>query len=251
MSDELLTCRDVSCEFNIFLSLRNVSFSIRRGENVVIFGSEKSGADLICSVLSGMQPVGGDVLFKGRSIRGLSEAEMNRMRREVIYMQRNYGLISNMTAEENIALPLRYHSPLSSAEIDELVETIIADLHLDYCRDMRPIHLKPSEILKTAYGRAIALDPPIVLIEHPLEGQCLINTTTFLKQLKLRCENPERSVVIITYEPLRFLEFADRFLMFDYGKIVFDGDRRAMENPDNEFVRQFLGFSGDGPMQIL
>ena len=99
MSEELLTCRDVSCEFNIFLSLRNVSFSIRRGENIVIFGSEKSGADLMCSVLSGMQPVEGDVFYNGHSVRGLSEAEMNRMRQEVVYMQRNYGLISNMTSE--------------------------------------------------------------------------------------------------------------------------------------------------------
>ena len=251
MSDELITCRDVSCEFNIFLSLKNISFSIRPGENVVFFGSEKSGADLLCSVMSGVQPFTGELLYRNRSVRNLPEKEMNRIRCEVVYMQRNYGLISNMTAEENIALPLRYHSPLPSSEIDELVETIISDLHLDYCRDMRPIHLKPSEILKVAYGRAIALDPPLVLIEHPLEGQCLINTTTFLKQLLRRCSDPDRSVVIVTYEPLRFLEFADRFIMFDYGKIVFDGDRRAMENPENEFARQFLGFSGDGPMQIL
>jgi ABC-type transporter Mla maintaining outer membrane lipid asymmetry ATPase subunit MlaF len=57
-------------------------------------------------------------------------------------------------------------------------------------------------------------------------------------------------VVIITYEPMRFVEFSERFMMFDYGKIVFDGPREMMSNPSHEFVRQFLGFSGDGPMQI-
>jgi phospholipid/cholesterol/gamma-HCH transport system ATP-binding protein len=251
MPDQLITCRDLSCEFSLFLSLRSLCFSLSTGENAVIFGSENSGTDLICSVLTGMQSFTGEILYRNRSIRDLPDEERNRMRREVVYMQRSYGLISNMTVEENIALPLRYHSPLSSSQIDELVDSIITDLNLDYCRDMRPIHLKPSEILNASYGRAIALDPPLLLIEHPLEGQCLINTMTFLKNLLARCSDPGRSVVIVTYEPLRFLDFAQRFIMLDYGKIVFDGDRRAMENPDNEFARQFLGFSGDGPMQIL
>lgn len=251
MQDELISCRNLSCEFNLFLSLKNLTFSLSPGENAVIFGAENSGIDLLCSVISGVQPFTGDLFYRGRNTVDIPAEERTRLRRDVVYMQRNFGLISNMTVEENIALPLRYHSPLSSREIDDHVESIIADLHLDYCRDMRPIHLKPSELLKAAYGRAIALDPPLLLVEHPLEGQCLINTKTFIEQLLSRCGDPDRSVVIVTYEPLRFLEFADRFIMLDYGKIVFDGDRSRMENPDNEFARQFLGFSGDGPMQIL
>jgi phospholipid/cholesterol/gamma-HCH transport system ATP-binding protein len=251
MQSDFLRCSGVACEFNISLYLRGLTFSLARGDNAVIFGTENSGIDLLGSVITGMQPFTGDLSYCGASIRDVSERDKNQIRREVAYMEGGYGLISNMTAEENIALPLRYHSELSSDDIDRRVETLIEDLHLDYSRDMRPINLKPSELLKTAYARAIALDPPLLLIEHPLEGQCFINTTTFMKNLLLRCRDPERSVVIITYEPLQFLDFSNRFIMLDYGKIVFDGDREGMQNPDNEFACQFLGFSGDGPMQIL
>jgi len=246
----LLEFNNVSCEFNLFSSLKNVSFSLDRGENMVIFGTENSGIDGICSVISGLHSYEGKILFKGNNVSDLGHNALNKMRRENVFMQRDYGLISNMSVEENIALPLRYHTDMNASEVDERMDALIDDLHLDYCRDMRPMHLKPSEILKTSYARSIILDPELLLVEHPLEGQCLINTITYLKNLKRRCLLPDRSVIIVTYEPMRFVEFSDRFMMFDYGKIVFDGPREMMSNPEHEFVRQFLGFSGDGPMEI-
>lgn len=248
--ERLLEFDNVSCEFNLFSALKGVSFSIAPGESLVIFGTENSGIDGICSVISGLHDYKGRILIEGKDLCEHDLDEMNRLRRDVVYMQGDYGLISNMTVEENIALPLRYHSKLRSSEIEEKVDGLIDVLHLDYCRDMRPVHLKPSEILKTSYARCIVLDPKLLLVEHPLEGQCLLNTLTFLKNLKKRCLDPACSVVIVTYEPMRFVEFSDRFMMFDYGKIVFDGPREMMSNPSHEFVSQFLGFSGDGPMQI-
>jgi len=251
MAEEFLSISGLTCDFTIYSSLKGISFSLARGENLVIFGTENSGVDGICSVIAGLHPYQGEISFMGRRMSELSPEEMNHTRRDLVYMQRNYGLISNMTVEENIALPLRYHTDLTADEIDTRVDGLIEDLHLDYCRDMRPIHLKPSEVMKTSYCRSVGLDPALLLIEHPLEGQCLINTLTFLKNLKKRCSDPNNSVVIITYEPLRFIEFAQRFIMLDYGKIVFDGGVDVMQNPSNEFAQQYLGFSGDGPMQIL
>jgi phospholipid/cholesterol/gamma-HCH transport system ATP-binding protein len=247
----MLYIDSVKCEFNIFSALKGITFSLAQGENAVIFGTENSGIDGLCSVIAGAKPFEGSITFQGLSISTLNENEKNQLRKKIVYMQKNFGLISNMTVEENIALPLRYHSSISSSEIDVLVENLIEEMHLDYCQDMRPIFLKPSEMLKTTYARSISLDPDLLLIEHPLEGQCLLNTITFLKNMKQRCENKTKSVIIITYEPLRFIDFSDRFIMIDYGKIVFDGGRDMMLNPEHDFVRQFLGFSGDGPMQIL
>ena len=166
-------------------ALRGVSLQIDAGEFVAIMGASGSGKSTLLNCVSTIDSAtSGHVFVRGVDVTSMRAGELARFRREQLgFIFQDSNLLDTLTARENIALPLRYHSPLSSAEIDELVETIIADLHLDYCRDMRPIHLKPSEILKTAYGRAIALDPSLVLIEHPLEGQCLINTATFLKQL--------------------------------------------------------------------
>jgi len=251
VTQEFFFLDNVSCEFNIFSSLKGITLRLEKGENVIIFGTENSGIDGFCSVISGIGGYAGRILFNGHDLKELNHIEMNHLRREVVYLQRNHGLISNMTAEENIALPLRYHTKLTADEIDARVNELIEEMHLDYCRDMRPLYLKPSELLKTAYARSIALNPDLLLIEHPLEGQCLINTITFLKGLKKRCVDEHHSVIIVTYEPLRFVELADRFIMFDYGKIVFDGTREMMLNPEHDFVKQFLGFSGDGPMHIL
>jgi phospholipid/cholesterol/gamma-HCH transport system ATP-binding protein len=248
---QFLAFEKVRCEFNLYSALRGISFALGKGENLVIFGTENSGIDGICSIIAGIQKHEGDVVFQGMKVHEMNHGELNKMRREIVYLQRNYGLLSNMTVEENIALPLRYHSKLATDTIEESVNKLIDELHLDYCRDMRPMHLKPSEILKASYARSLILDPDLILVEHPLEGQCLLNTITFIKNLKKRCESADRSILIVTYEPLRFLDFADRFIMIDYGKIVFDGPREKVLNPNNEFVQQFLSISGDGPMQIL
>lgn len=247
----LLEVENLSCEFNIFSSLRSISFSIEKGENLVVFGTENSGIDHLCTVLTGFHPYSGKICFNGSNLEEMSKAESDKMRREFVYMQGEYGLLSNMSVEENISLPLRYHTRLTEKEIEELVDTLVEELHLDYCRDMRPMNLKPSELLKTSYARSIALDPLLLLIEHPLESQCLLNTITFLGSLRNRCRNHDRSIVITTYEPLRFIDLSNRFIMIDYGKIVFDGTREMMIHPDHEFVRQFIEFSGAGPMHIL
>jgi phospholipid/cholesterol/gamma-HCH transport system ATP-binding protein len=246
----MLDFLNIACEFNISSSLKGISFSLQRGENAVIFGTENSGIDGICSLIAGVHPYSGNLAFMGSQISRMDEREKNILRKNVAFMQKNFGLISNMSVEENIALPLRYHSNLSSSQIQERVDTLIDELHLEYSRDMRPMNLKPSENLKTAYARSISLDPDLLLMEHPLEGQCLLNTITFLKHLKKRCLDKSKSVIIVTYEPMHFSDLANRYIMLDYGKIVFDGGKEMMENPTDDFVRQFLDLSGAGPMEI-
>jgi len=239
-----LSNRDVSC--------RDISLSLHTGEILVVFGPEKSGAELICPIIIGMEEsFEGDVLFKGESIKGLDYLGRLNYRKSLGYLQKNYGLISNMTVEENIALPLKYHSRLSSAEIKSVVDGFIAELNLEHCRSRRPVDLDNAEVLKTAYARAIALEPELLLIEHALEGQCLLNSQVFMASLRKRSASPERSVIIFTYEPERFFDFSTRFVMLYEGAIVFSGTRDDFLAMENDYLQQYMKSSVQGPMRIL
>lgn len=251
-SQNLLTLENVSFDQGRGKILRDISFSVKQGENIVIFGPEESGVHILCPVISGMEPgFNGEIYYKGKPIKNFDYIENHQYRKDLGYLQNNYGLINNMTVEENISLPLKYHSNLSTGEIRELVDHYINELHLNHCRNYRPVNLLRSEILKTAFIRSISLEPDILLVENALEGQCQINVQTFLDVLKKECLDKGTSAIIITYYPRLFADYSDRFAMLYNGEIVFTGNREDLFSSGNKYLQQFLNSSIEGPMEIL
>ncbi len=247
---QLIEVRNVTVKGGV-QNLYNVSFNLCLGEDVVIFGAENSGIDYICPLLAhAIEDYEGEILYKGQSVKTMDFVEVHNFRKIFGYLQRGYALISNMTVYENIALPLRYHTDLSDSEIHELVDSLIVYLHLSHCRDLRPVMLTQSEMLRTAFARAIALDPDMLLVEHPLEGQCLWNAQIFLQALQNRAFAPNKTVIVVTYQPLVYINIATRFIMFHEGKMVFDGSKEEFENCHNEYVEQYINVLPYGPMTL-
>lgn len=231
--------------------LHNISFTLCLGEDVVFFGAEDSGIDLICPLLAhAREEYSGKILYKGQHIKDMDFVDVHNFRKIFGYLQRGYALISNMTVYENIALPLRYHTDLNDREIHEIVDSMIVYLHLSHCKDLRPVMLTQSEMLRTAFARAITLDPDMLLIEHPLEGQCLWNAQIFLQALQNRAFAPSKTVIVVTYQPLVYIDIATRFIMLHEGSIVFDGTKQEFEAFDNEYVEQFVEILPYGPMTL-
>jgi phospholipid/cholesterol/gamma-HCH transport system ATP-binding protein len=240
---------------NIFLNSGlneslNISFSLKRGENAVFFGPENSGVNIICPLAAGLiQGYSGDIFFDGKSIKSLDYIETHDFRTRLGYLQKDYGLISNMTVFENILLPLKYHSELSSAEIENIVNEQIMEMNLSHCKNLRPVKLTGSEKLKTAFLRSIMLDPDLILVEHSLEGQCIFNAQTFLKSLKKESATKAKSVIFVTYNPKLFIGIAERYIMLYNGRIVFEGSLEDFLLSDNQYLRQYFELA-DGPMKI-
>ncbi len=252
MGFELLRLDNVSYISEDVDSLIDLSFQLYRGENIVIFGPENSGVNLVSTLIAGLiDSFEGDIYYKGRSIKDFDYNAMLNYRKDLGYIQSNYGLINNMNVVENISLPLKYHSRLVSHEIDEVVNKFVRELNLDHCTNLRPVDLLRSEALKASYARAVALDPDLLILEHALEGQCLLNVQTLLESVKKRSIALDRSIIFITYEPDRFLEFSDRFMMLHHGNVVFDGTRADFMKAENRYLSQYLKSSITGPMKIL
>ncbi len=143
--EELLRVESICFTDGSGATCRDVSFSLARGENLVIFGPEGSGAEVVCPLIAGtVISFEGDIFFKGRSVESYDYFERHTYRKELGYLQRSYGLINNMSAEENIALPLRYHSRMTSTEIDAHIDRLINELGLGHCRGLRPVALSGS-----------------------------------------------------------------------------------------------------------
>jgi len=249
---ECLKFDDVSCQGDNSISLVDFSFTLLEGENLVIFGPENSGISLICPLIAGARTdFEGSILYRGSSVKDFDFLAMHNYRTRLGYLQAGYGLINNMSVAENISLPLKYHSSLTVNEVETRVTELITELRLDHCKNLRPVDLLKSETLKTAYARAIALDPDLILLEHALETQCLINAQTYLTSLRKRTFCQGCAVVVVTYEPERYADFADTFIMLYMGNKVFHGDRGAFLEQKNPYLKQYMQASLHGPMRIL
>lgn len=246
-----LSVRNISYMMDIHSALRGMSFDLKQGENIVFFGLENSGIDKICPIIAcAYDDFDGDIIFKGKDVKNASYLDKNIIRREMVYLQRGYGLITNMTVFDNIALPLRYHSSITADEIDDRVNSLIDEMGIDLVRDMRPTDIHQSERLKTAYARAVALNPDLLLAEHPLEAQCVLNVMTVMRSLKKWADSPEKSAIIVAYNPAVFSDIGNRFVMLYRGEVVFDGGRDEFLSTDNPYVVQYMTYSPVGPMMV-
>jgi cationic antimicrobial peptide transport system ATP-binding protein len=123
MGEVIMSMRDVHFQHNLFASLRGLTLEIEEGQGIVVFGMETSGVDVVCHVLSGLEKrYEGSVCYKGCDVLHSGFREQQETRRDMVYVERHYGLMHNMTVLENIMLPLTYHAALSRDEIETLAE---------------------------------------------------------------------------------------------------------------------------------
>jgi putative ABC transport system ATP-binding protein len=232
--------------------LENVSFSVALGENALFFGVEGSGLKTLAPLILDLEEsYEGDIRYKGTVIRGLDYLAKLRHKNEIGFLHGDYGLISNLTVEQNIALRLEYFSDYSPEEIREITGRLMRELHIDEKWKARPIDLTSSQILRTAYGRAAVNNPDLLIMEHALEGHSALDLRSFMDVLGARTSSPEKSVVFITFDPEKFVDFTDTFHMLYKGRIVFSGTRREFLESDNPYLVQFRNVSAQGPMEIL
>lgn len=232
--------------------LRDISIKLYSGENVLFFGPEGSGLDLLFPAMMGfVDDYSGDILFSDESIRDLDYTGKHNHKKNFGYLHGDYGLMSNMSVRQNISLPLEYHSRMTGHEIRQHVNTLIDDLNLDHCKNLRPVDLTRSEILRTAYARSIAMDPQVLLIEHPLEGQSPMNAQSFLVHLRQRASDKTKTHLFIAYEPEKYLDLVDRFIMLFNGRIVFQGASEQYMSSNDPYLAQYREKSQTGPMAIL
>ncbi len=252
MEDLIIDVQNVTYTSNGIKLLDNISFKLKRGDNLLIFGPEGSGiTSLFDLIIRTDSTYDGDVIYQGRSLKTLDYFGQLMHKKDIGYVHGDYGLISNMTVEQNISLPLEYHSKMTAAEIKKHVGKIIYDLNLDHCRKFRPFDLTRSEMLKTTFARSIVMDPDLLYLEFAFEDQCPLNVKTMMDILIERSKLPDKSLIIITYYPWNFVDISDAFIMFFNGKSVFNGLKEDFLNSCNPYLVQYKNNSIEGPMVIL
>ena len=231
----------VSKSFGDFVVLEDVSFFVDAGETLCILGRSGVGKSVSLQMLMGfLKPDRGRVMVAGQNITGLSERELQEVRRKVTMVFQNGALFDSVTVGENVAFSLRERGGMSEDQILQVVRGLLEMVGVAGMEDLLPSDLSTGMRRSVAIARALAAQPAAVLYDEPttmvdpLMGNLLGNLIHRLKaQLHL-------TSIVVTHDT-RFAErLADRVLFLHEGKARFFGTMEAMKASRDEVLQEFF-----------
>ncbi|MFQ6044938.1 MAG: ATP-binding cassette domain-containing protein [Gemmatimonadales bacterium] len=148
-----------------------ISFDVPSHKAVLVLGSEESGVDTLASLALGLTRLeGGRILVHGEDVSSLAPREALAFRRRVGYLPAGDGLMQNLSLWDNIALPLRFGSDLSTRAIDGRIRIMCTLVGLSSVVHLRPAAASDEQRRRAALARALAFDPELVIMENPFDG---------------------------------------------------------------------------------
>jgi len=138
---------------------------------VCVLGDEASGVGHLGRLVLGLErPDRGRVLVLGQDLGAMPRSQALAFRRRLGYLPAGDGLLQNLSLYDNIALPLRFGSERSEADIQGRIRVILAMLRLQPVAHLRPAQVNEEDRRRAAVARALAFDPEVVILEQPFDG---------------------------------------------------------------------------------
>ena len=196
-------------------ALDSVSFSIEKGEFVVILGASGAGKTTLLNILGGMDnSTSGKYFFDNKDISKANSKELERFRREDIgFVFQFYNLMTNLTALENVSLAASIVSnPLDS-------KLVLKEVGLEKRFNNFPSQLSGGEQQRVAIARAVAKNPKLLLCDEPTGALDSKTGSSIIELLYSLCLKNKTTVIIVTHNS-SLAKVADRLIRIQDGKII-------------------------------
>jgi putative ABC transport system ATP-binding protein len=218
----LLCCRDLEKGFGATPALRGASLDVAPGEIVAVMGPSGSGKSTLLHCAAGIiSPDAGEVIYDGRPVGSLPDAERSRLRRSEFGFVFQFGrLVPELSCEENVSLPLRLsgtsRKPARAQAREWLQRLEVADL-----ASRMPSDVSGGQGQRVAVARALVTRPRVVFADEPTGALDSLNGERVMQLLTAAARETTAAVVLVTHEA-RVAAYADREV------IVRDGRTRTI-----------------------
>jgi phospholipid/cholesterol/gamma-HCH transport system ATP-binding protein len=145
-----------------------------------------------------------------------------------------------MTIEENVAFPLRRHTKLSNVERRDRVHQLLGSVGLDQDLDKMPSDISGGMRKRVGLARAIALDPTVLMFDEPTAGLDPITAAEIAKLIVKLRDTRHITSIVVTHDLHTARTIADRLIVLDGGKALFDGTFEGLDRSKDPFIAQFV-----------
>lgn len=212
--------RDLVLSFGETPALRGASFAARRGEIVAVMGPSGSGKSTLLHCLAGiLVPDSGETYFDGRRVDTMPEAERSQLRRDSFGFVFQFGqLVPELTAEENVALPLLLGGIRRNMALRE-ARSWFERLDLQGMEHHRSGEMSGGQSQRVALARSLVAQPAVLFADEPTGSLDSLNGERVMELLTTSARAQGSTVIIVTHEP-RVAAYADREVIVRDGLVT-------------------------------
>ena len=200
------------------IALNDISFEVEEGEFIAITGPSGGGKSTLLHTIAGLEkPSSGTVYFYDKDIYKMNKKDLTILRRQKIgIIYQFYNLIPTLTVEENILLPIE----LDRKKVDkEKLENILKFLNLENRKKHLPNELSGGQQQKVAIGRALMINPTIILADEPTGNLDTKSSSEIIQLLQKANKEYKQTIIMITHN-LEIAKLADRIIHIEDGKFI-------------------------------
>jgi osmoprotectant transport system ATP-binding protein len=248
MNTQELTSPEHSIEFrDVFLSVQGrvtreiisgVSLIVPHGETLVLLGRSGSGKTTLLKLINGMlAPTRGEILVQHRRT---VDWNLIRLRRGIGYVIQDVGLFPHFTVAENVGLvPTleKWQRPRMAARVEEMLHLV--GLPPGEFASRRPRELSGGQRQRVGVARALAADPPILLMDEPFGALDPVTRAEIQREFSALARRLRKTIVFVTHDLREALLLASRIVLLQAGRVVASGSPEEFPSIDHPEVRAF------------
>jgi len=237
----MIVVKGLSKYFQQTAAVQDISFEVKKGETLVLLGTSGSGKTTTLRMINRLvEPSSGQIFIDKQNALALPAEQL---RRSIGYVLQNNGLFPHYTVAENIGIVpqlLGWEQERIRARTRELM----LKLHLDPDKHARryPAELSGGQQQRVGLARALASDPPILLMDEPFGSLDPVTRSSIRKEFIGLDELKQKTIIMVTHDIEEAFELGDSICLMDRGQIQQIGTPwELLFNPVNEFARNFFG----------
>jgi phospholipid/cholesterol/gamma-HCH transport system ATP-binding protein len=248
----LIRLEEVHKAFGRQTVLDGVDLEIESGKTTVIIGRSGGGKSVLLKHIIGlMKPDRGRIFIDDVDITRLNDRDLNEIRKKFGMLFQEAALFDSMTVGENVAFPLREHTPYPEDEIRRIVSERLQAVGLTGVEAKMPAELSGGMRKRVGLARAVALNPEIVLFDEPTTGLDPVMTEAINRLIIDTQQRFQLTCVVISHDIQSIFEIGHRIAMLYEGKIIAHGSPDEIRTSANPVIGQFLSGSIEGPIKIV
>ena len=202
------------------VALKQINLSVNRGELCCIFGTSGSGKSTLLNQLAGMEkPTRGEVRIGGVPISRLDERQLASFRqRHLGFVFQSYNLLPNLTATENVAMPLLFRG-VPRAEREAAARKMLSRVGLAHRLDHFPRQMSGGQQQRAGIARAFIARPDVVFADEPTGNLDSKTTVEIMEMICAFARDYHQTIILVTHDP-EMASYADRIITLIDGEIV-------------------------------
>ena len=224
--------------------LKDINFTVHKGETLVIIGGSGSGKSTLLKLLIGLlRPEKGSIFIKDQEISAMNEMQLDKVRLKMGMVFQYSALFDSMSVGDNVGFGLREHSKMRKEQIKQIVEEKLKLVGLEGFSDFMPNELSGGMKKRVSLARAIAFEPEILLYDEPSSGLDPVTSAKIDDLIVQMQKLLGVTSIVVTHDMKSAFYIADRIAMLYNGEMIAIGTPEEIKKSTDSRVLEFINVS--------